>query len=201
MLRQRKFGKTVEVTLEHTRQYISWCNISHYVDVNDNMNLIKTKLLFYPIEFCELCKRLYLKQICMDLHISLLDCDQHSHKYINAINLNFFISFLLSVWIIIYCKWIGENCKSREKTLNNISSDDWFRYFERLLNTTNPLEQQHKETVKEYMNWHDRECLECRQENNEVLDKSITVEEVNREMANLSLNKSLGINEIKMKLF
>ena len=76
-----------------------------------------------------------------------------------------------------------EICKSREEI------DDWFRYFERLLNTTNTLEQEHEDAVNEYMNWHDRDCLECRQENNEVLDKSITVEEVNRKIDNYAIEQ------------
>ena len=38
--------------------------------------------------------------------------------------------------------------------------------------------------------------LECRQENNEILDKSITVEESYKEIDNLQLKKSPGIDEI-----
>ena len=50
------------------------------------------------------------------------------------------------------------------------------------------------------MNWDDKECLECRQESNEILDKSITVEEIHREIDNLPLKKSWGIDAIANKI-
>ena len=75
--------------------------------------------------------------------------------------------------------------KTQKTCVKSISSDDWFRYFEKLLNTTNPLEEQHHDEVRDYIDWHDRECLECRQENNDILDKPFTVEGINNEIDNI----------------
>ena len=86
--------------------------------------------------------------------------------------------------------------KKQKTCVNSISSDDWLKYFEKLLNTTNPLEEQHQEEVRNYMDWHDKECLDCRQENNDILDKPITVQEINNEIDNLPSKKSPGIDGI-----
>ena len=47
--------------------------------------------------------------------------------------------------------WKIVKAGKKKTCVNNISSDEWLIYFEKLLNTSNPLEEQHKEAVNEYM--------------------------------------------------
>ena len=43
--------------------------------------------------------------------------------------------------------WKIVKAGKKKTCVNNISSDEWFINFEKLLNTTNPLEEQHKEVL------------------------------------------------------
>ena len=72
----------------------------------------------------------------------------------------------------------GKIMKSTETCVTNISANGWNVYFSMILNKVNDLEQDHKEHVTEYTFWHDSNCDQCKANEIDMLNRNITMKEV-----------------------
>jgi hypothetical protein len=87
-------------------------------------------------------------------------------------------------------------CKQTKHCVHNISTTEWNNYFSELLNSSNILDEEHSQSVKAYMTWHDTNCEECKLEDEGALNANITLDEVENAIKLLPNKKSPGIDGI-----
>ena len=87
--------------------------------------------------------------------------------------------------------------KQPKQCVNKISPTDWKTYFSELLNSSNVINEEHNDNVKEYMTWHDANCEQCQTKGeNDILDKEFTIKEIEKIIKDLQKSKSPGLDGI-----
>lgn len=92
-----------------------------------------------------------------------------------------------------------QSCKKSKTCSNTISNNEWELYFAELLNVKNVLDEEFQERVNSYLSWHDTNCIQCKQSEdveNSIMDKSVTLNEIENVIDNLAVNKAPGIDGI-----
>ena len=91
---------------------------------------------------------------------------------------------------------IVKNSKKKTTCEKAIKSRDWIDHFKVLLNNVNPMDDNHAQGVKNYIEQHDVTCNECKSGNNEVLNRDFELQEVNEAINSLSTKKAPGMDGI-----
>ena len=95
-------------------------------------------------------------------------------------------------WRFVKAKMTKRSCT------NKITCDEWKLYFEHLLNLKNTIDLEFEEEIREYMLWHDRCCELCASEsvNDDIVNKDISIEEVEQVVSNLEIKNAPGIDGV-----
>ena len=84
---------------------------------------------------------------------------------------------------------------------NTISSQRWYDHFSSLLNTGNDLNGDFEVYVNETVTAQDADCLQCEENQPDILNHNIQLNEVESVLADLSNNKSPGLGRIHLRIY
>jgi hypothetical protein len=96
-----------------------------------------------------------------------------------------------------------KSCRKNKSCFNCIKGEEWKTYFCELLNMNNPIDEYFSTSVDSYITWHDSNCQECKEtlcDNDNIIDKDVTLSEVERVVTELDTGKASGIDGISNEI-